>query len=91
MELGTVISIISCIIAVIGSVLGVSTFVLNRKDKAIAEAKEVNIDLINYRLNGLDNNIQKVLVKLDNNTTEIETRINKAMEQHLELFHKHDA
>ena len=83
MELTIIISIISCIIAVSG-------FVLGRKDKAVAETKENNLGLINYRLNELDKNIQKILDKLDSYTDEIDARIEKAIKNHLEMYHNNE-
>jgi len=82
-----VFAVISCIIAVIGSVLGVATFVLNRKDKAVKDAKEMNTELINFRLDKLDENVQKILDKMDKNENETDSKIEKAMKQHIEMYH----
>lgn len=79
---------IALALSILGSVISVSTFVLNRKDKAVKDAKETNMELINYRLNELDKNVQKILDKLDNYETEIDNHIEKAMKQHIELYHK---
>ena len=80
MELTVIISIISVIIAV-------SSFVLARKDKAVKEAKETNMELINYRLNELDKNVQKILDKLDTYESEVDEKIEKAMEHHIREYH----
>ena len=80
MELTVIISIISVIIAV-------SSFVLGRKDKAVKDAKETNMELINYRLNELDKNVQKILDKLDTYETEVDEKIEKAMEHHIREYH----
>lgn len=79
---------IALALSVLGSVISVSTFVLNRKDKAVKDAKETNMELINYRLNELDKNVQKILDKLDNYENEIDTRIEKALANHIKLYHK---
>lgn len=75
-------------LSILGSVISVSTFVLNRKDKAVKDAKETNMELINYRLNELDKNVQKILEKLDNYDSEIDARIEKALETHIKEYHK---
>ena len=80
MELTVIISIISVIIAV-------SSFVLARKDKAVKEAKETNMELINYRLNELDKNVQKILDKLDTYESEVDEKIEKAMAHHIREYH----
>jgi peptidoglycan hydrolase CwlO-like protein len=81
MEITIAISIISVVIAV-------SSFVLNRKDKAIKDAKENNLALINYRLDKLDENVQKILDKLEDYDSEIDDKIQKAMKLHIEIYHK---
>lgn len=78
---------IAVAISILGAVISVSNFVLSRKDKAVKDAKETNMELINYRLNELDKNVQKILDKLDNYENEIDNRIEKAMEQHLKMYH----
>ena len=80
MELTVIISIISVIIAV-------SSFVLGRRDKAVKDAKETNLELINYRLNELDKNVQKILDKLDNYESDTKKIIDEAMEHHIREYH----
>lgn len=75
-------------LSILGSVISVTTFVLNRKDKAVKDAKEMNMGLIEYRLNELDKNVQKILDKLDNYENEIDSRIEKAINQHIKLYHQ---
>lgn len=79
---------IALALSILGSVISVSTFVLNRKDKAVKDAKETNLELINYRLNELDKNVQKILDKLDNYDSEIDIRIEKAIKHHISEYHK---
>lgn len=81
MEITIVISIISVVIAI-------SSFVLGRKDKAVKDAKENNLELINYRLDKLDENVQKILDKLDTFDSEVEDKIQKAIEHHIKEYHK---
>lgn len=79
---------IALALSILGSVISVSSFVLTRKDKAVKDAKELNMDLINYRLNELDKNVQKILDKLDNYDNEIDNRIEKALKQHIAMYHE---
>ena len=81
MEITIAISIISVVIAI-------SSFVLGRKDKAVKDAKENNLELINYRLDKLDENVQKILDKLDTFDSEVEDKIQKAIEHHRKEYHK---
>ena len=46
-------TILTLTIAVIGCVLSIATFVLNRKDKAIKDSKENHQELIEYQLKEL--------------------------------------
>lgn len=79
---------IALALSILGSVISVSNFVLSRKDKAIKDAKETNMELINYRLNELDKNVQKILEKLDNYDNEIRKIAQEEIEKHILQFHK---
>jgi len=81
MEITIAISIISVVIAI-------SSFVLGRKDKAVKDAKENNLELINYRLDKLDENVQKILDKLEIFDSEVEDKIQKAIEHHIKEYHR---
>ena len=79
---------IALALSILGSVISVSSFILTRRDKAVQSAKETNMELINYRLNELDKNVQKILDKLDNYDNEIDNRIEKALKQHITMYHE---
>lgn len=81
-------ALISCIIAIIGSVLGVITYFSNKRDKAVKEAKETNMELINYRLDELDKNVQKILDKLDNYDDDIRKIAREEINKHILEYHK---
>ena len=81
MELTIAISLVSVVIAV-------SSFVLGRIDKAVKDAKENNLELINYRLDKLDENVQKILDKLEIFDSEVEDKIQKAIEHHIKEYHR---
>jgi hypothetical protein len=75
-------------LSILGSVISVSNFALTRKDKAVKDAKETNFELINFRLNELDRNVQKILDKLDGYEKEIDVHVEKAIEHHIKEYHK---
>ena len=75
-------------ISIISIVITVANFVLNRRDKAVKDAKETNIELIKFRLDELDKNVTKILDKLDDYDREIDTKIDKAMKIHIGMYHK---
>lgn len=84
---------IALAISIIGVVISVSSFVLSRKDKAVShEAEEQKQfskhDLIEYRLEKIEQNIEKILNKLDFYDKEIEEKVNKAIAVHIANYHK---
>ena len=85
MEITLAIAIISCIISVSG-------FVLNRKDKSNKDIKEEQKqfdknNLIEYRLTKIEQNIEKILNKLDVYEKEIDDRIKVAIDNHVAIYH----
>ncbi len=83
MEIALAISIISIVITV-------SNFVLNRKDKAVKDTKENHQELIEYQLKELKEDVKTILSKLDKYDKDIDDRIDKAMQLHIQLYHKGD-
>ena len=84
---------IALAISIIGVVISVSSFVLSRKDKANKNAKEEQNefskhDLMNYRLEKIEQNIEKILNKLDFYDKEIEEKVDKAIAVHVANYHK---
>lgn len=76
-------------IAIIGCVISVSSFALNRKDKSSKESGDSN-----YRQGQLDMQIKQILAKLekidkklDTYDREIEERIKIAIENHIAIYH----
>ena len=79
-------------IAIIGSVISVSSFLLNRKDKSNKDIKEEQKqfdknNLIEYRLTKIEQNIEKILNKLDVYEKEIDDRIKVAIDNHVAIYH----
>lgn len=81
MEIGIIISIGAVTISLV-------TLILNRRDKAIADTKESNLGLINFRLDQLDKNVQRILAKLDTYEKEVDEKIEKKIHEHVEMYHK---
>ena len=81
MELGIFISVAAVVISLI-------TLILNRRDKAVADTKESNLGLINFRLDQLDKNVQRILAKLDTYEKEVDEKIEKRIHEHVEMYHK---
>lgn len=83
---------IALAISIISIVITVSNFVLTRKDKAekviYDETKEfAKHDLIEYRLEKIEQNIEKILNKLDMFDKEIDAKIEKKIKFHIEQYH----
>lgn len=81
------------VISIIGCVISVSTFVLNRRDKATEQTEEEvkqysKHDLIEYRLNELTKKVDKILDKLDAYDKEIDEKIKVAFKHHINEYHK---
>ena len=88
---------IALALSILSSVIAVSSFVLSRKDKAVKDVKEEDKEkiwnvadkkLIEYKLEQLEKKLDKILEKLDTYDKEIEEKINKAMDEHLKIYHK---
>jgi peptidoglycan hydrolase CwlO-like protein len=79
---------IALILSILGSVISISNFVLSRKDKAIKDTKENHQELIEYQLKELKDDVKAILNKLEKYDKEFDDRIDKAIELHVELYHK---
>ena len=74
-------------LSVLGSVISVATFVLNRRDKAINDTKENNYELIKYQVSEIKEDVKEIIRKLDKFDEDIDKRIEKAIQLHVELYH----
>ena len=88
---------IALALSILSSVIAVSSFVLNRKDKAVKDVqdqdKEKVVDvadkkLIEYRLEQVEKKLDKILDILDSYDKEIDDRVNKALNEHIKIYHK---
>lgn len=86
MELTIAISIISVTIAV-------SSFVLNRKDKSNKDVEDESYKrgILDQQLKDIMAKLEKIERKLDNYDTEIDNKLEKALKQHIDQFHKRSA
>lgn len=81
---------IAIIISILGAVISVSNFVLSRKDKALRDAKEDNFGLLNYKIDELKQEFSKFSDKFDRYENEIDSRIEKAVNLHIQMYHSKD-
>ena len=90
---------IALALSILGSVISVTNFALSRKDKAIKDKDEQDKEnakdssdqkLIDYRLTQVEKKLDKIIDILDDYYNEIDTRVDKALEQHIKLYHKGD-
>lgn len=79
---------IALILSILGAVISVSNFVLSRKDKAVKDTKENHQELIEYQLKELKDDVKAILNKLEKYDKEFDDRIDKAIQLHVELYHK---
>lgn len=82
-------------LSILGSVIAVSTFVLNRRDKAVKDKGEQDSEkteqvLLNYRLDQVEKKLDQILDKLDTYDKEMDSRIEKALDNHVQMYHKGD-
>lgn len=83
---------LAIIISIISTVISVTNFTLGRKDKSNKDIKEEQKqfdknNLIEYRLTKIEQNIEKVLNKLDVYEKEIDDRIKIAIDNHIAIYH----
>ena len=84
---------ITLALSILASVISVSTFVLNRKDKAIKDKDDMDKGkteqtLIDYRLTKVEEKLDKILDYLNSYDKEIDERVEKALNNHVLLYHK---
>ena len=84
------IAIIGCIGGIIGCIMGVLSFFTSRKDKSNKDTKDGSYHLgqIDTRLKNIEKVLEQIQTKLDTQEEEIDSRIEKAMENHIKIYHK---
>ena len=81
---------IALAISIIGVVISVSSFVLSRKDKSNNDVKDESYHLgqIDTKLKNIEIMLNKIENKLDTYDSEIDDRIEKAINNHIKEYHK---
>jgi peptidoglycan hydrolase CwlO-like protein len=79
---------LTTVLAILSSVFCIVTFVVNRIDKAKQNTKENHQELIEYQLKELKDDVKSILNKLDKYETDVDEKIDKAIELHIKLYHK---
>ena len=88
MEIGSILGIISVIFCI-------ATFVVNRRDKAVKDTREQDNEnsdqkLIGYRLDKVEEKLDKILDKLDGYDKEVRNIVDEALDQHIKMYHRGD-
>ena len=83
---------LAIIISIVSTVISITNFALVRKDKSNKDIKEEQKqfdknNLIEYRLTKIEQNIEKILNKLDVYEKEIDDRIKIAIDNHIAIYH----
>ena len=81
MEIGTLVSIGAVVLSLL-------TLVLTRIDKAKKDSKENNLELLNYKVDELKEDMSELLSRFDKYETEIDDKIEKAINLHIKIYHK---
>lgn len=84
---------IALVISIVGIILNIFNFYYSRKKDAITNTKEQDKEssnqlLIDYRLTQVEKKLDKIIDILDNYDKEIDERIDKTLEHHIEIYHK---
>lgn len=84
---------IALVISIIGIFLNIFNFYYSRKKDTITNVKEQDKEssnqlLIDYRLTQVEKKLDKIIDILDTYDKEIDERIDKALEHHIEIYHK---
>lgn len=85
---------IALALSILGSVISVSTFVLNRKDKAVQNTKENHQELIEYQLKEIKednkeikNDLKEIRKTLSTYKDTFRNMIKDEMEEHIRQYH----
>lgn len=77
-------------ISILGAVISVSTFVLNRKDKSNKDTKEDSYKWGQFdtKLDNIEKTLAKIENKLDSYDKEVDNKIDSAIKHHINEYHK---
>lgn len=76
-------------LSILGSVISVASFVLNRKDKSNKDTQNDSYKwgIIDTQIKQILNKLDKIDSKLDNYDKEIDNRIEIALKHHIKEYH----
>ena len=79
---------IALALSILSAVISVSSFVLSRKDKAVKDSEDKNYGLLNYKIDSVDKKVDKIIDKMEKYEYEFDDKLEKAMNTHVEMYHK---
>ena len=86
---------IALALSILSGIIGVSNFVLARRDKAVKDTKENHQELIEYQLRELKedykdiaNDIKEIKRMLDTYRDTLKKMVKEEMEEHVKIYHK---
>lgn len=90
MEVSNFITIILFIISCVSIIISIITFIKNGKKDVKADTSKDSYKWgqLDEKLNNLEKQVNKILDKLDTFELEVDTKIQKAIDQHIETYHK---
>jgi hypothetical protein len=90
MELSQIVSVVTTSISIISIIIAILSFSFGRKDKSNADVKDESYKwgTIDTRLSNIEKCLEKIETKLDNYDTEIDDKIEKAIKNHINTYHK---
>lgn len=92
MEVSNFITIILFVISCISIIISIITFIKNGNKDIKQDTSEDSYKWgrLDERLNNLEKQVNKILDKLDTFEVEIDTKIQKEMENHIKMYHKNN-
>ena len=90
MEVSNFITIILFVISCVSIIISIITFIKNGKKDVKADTSKDSYKWgqLDEKLNNLEKQVNKILDKLDTFELEVDTKIQKAIDQHIEIYHK---
>ena len=81
---------LSLALSILASVISVSSFVLNRKDKSNQDTEKDSYKWgsIDEKLSNIEKTLAKIEDKLDTYDKEVDEKINDALKHHINEYHK---
>lgn len=81
---------IALALSILSSVIAVSSFVLNRKDKSNQDTEKDSYKWgsIDEKLSNIEKTLSKIEDKLDSYDKEVDEKINIAIKHHINEYHK---